>query len=80
MNVGVRDVQADHAASHVGKAEGIVTLLRASTYHRANRRTPLPMDILMRVGEYIHSVLLTIIIIHEAYCTVSIGRQYNYAL
>ena len=47
---GARDVSADHAASHLGKAEGIATLLRAVPYHRAARRVTLPMDILMRVS------------------------------
>ena len=43
-------MNVDHAASHLGKAEGIVTMLRASSYHRASRRASLPMDILMRVS------------------------------
>ena len=46
---GVRDVQADHAASHLGKAEGIVTLLRSIPYHLSRRRVLIPMDILLRV-------------------------------
>lgn len=47
---GARNVNADHAASHLGKAEGVATLLRAVPYHRAARRVTLPMDILMRVS------------------------------
>ena len=47
---GARDVNADHAASHLGKAEGVTTLLRAVPYHRAARRVAMPMDILMRVS------------------------------
>lgn len=31
--LGVRNVQADHVASHIGKAQGIVTLLRSIPYH-----------------------------------------------
>ena len=46
---GVREVSADHAASHVGKAEGVVTLLRATAYHRTKRNILLPMDIIERV-------------------------------
>ena len=42
-------MNADHAASHVGKAEGIVTLLRATAYHRYKRSVLIPMDIVMRV-------------------------------
>ena len=54
---GIHDVNTDHAASHLGKAEGIVTMLRASPYHRASRRASLPMDVLMRVSEHhAHSV------------------------
>lgn len=43
--LGVRDVHADHAASHIGKAQGIVTCLRATPYHSHRRRPLLPMDI-----------------------------------
>lgn len=45
-------MNADHAASHVGKAEGIITLLRAAGYYRAQRHVPIPMDIIMRVSVY----------------------------
>lgn len=47
---GVQDVTADHAASHLGKAETIVMLLRAAPYYRSHRRVSIPMDILMRVS------------------------------
>ena len=47
--LGVQDVTADHAASHLGKAETIVTLLRAASYYRSCRRVCIPMDVLMRV-------------------------------
>ncbi|XP_065913694.1 NADH dehydrogenase (ubiquinone) complex I, assembly factor 6-like [Dysidea avara] len=47
---GVQDVTADHAASHLGKAETIVTLLRAASYYRSCRRVCIPMDVLMRHG------------------------------
>ncbi|XP_025003816.1 NADH dehydrogenase (ubiquinone) complex I, assembly factor 6 isoform X3 [Gallus gallus] len=48
--LGVRDVHADHAASHIGKAQGIVTCLRATPYHCARRKVFLPMDICMLHG------------------------------
>ncbi|XP_018618389.2 NADH dehydrogenase (ubiquinone) complex I, assembly factor 6 isoform X1 [Scleropages formosus] len=48
--LGVRDIQADHAASHVGKAQGIVTCLRATPYHSRRRKVYLPMDICMLHG------------------------------
>ncbi len=47
----MREVSSDHAASHLGKAEGIVTLLRASSFYRASRHVPIPMDIMIRVRE-----------------------------
>ena len=47
---GVEDVNSDHAASHVGKAETIVTLLRAVPYHCSRRVVLLPMDIVTRVS------------------------------
>ncbi len=47
--IGINDVSADHAASHIGKAEGIVNLLRATQYYRHHRKILLPMDILSRV-------------------------------
>ena len=46
----MEDVSSDHAASHVGKAETIVTLLRAVPYHRSRRVVLLPMDIITRVS------------------------------
>ncbi|MBN3274558.1 NDUF6 factor, partial [Polyodon spathula] len=45
--LGVKDVHADHAASHIGKAQGIVTCLRATPYNSSRRRVYLPMDICM---------------------------------
>ena len=49
-HTGVKDVTADHAASHLGKAETIVMLLRAASYYRSRRRVSIPLDILMRVS------------------------------
>lgn len=46
--LGVRDVSADHSASHLGKAMTITTVLRATNYLRAKRRVLVPLDILMR--------------------------------
>ncbi|KAF3692428.1 NADH dehydrogenase (ubiquinone) complex I, assembly factor 6 Precursor [Channa argus] len=48
--LGLKDVHADHAASHIGKAQGIVTCLRATPYHSSRRRVYLPMDICMLHG------------------------------
>uniref|UniRef100_A0A182N0H7 NADH dehydrogenase (Ubiquinone) complex I, assembly factor 6 n=1 Tax=Anopheles dirus TaxID=7168 RepID=A0A182N0H7_9DIPT len=49
---GVRNVHCDHAASHLGKAQGIVNLLR-SVPHQSARRTgavPIPQQVLMEHG------------------------------
>ncbi|KAM9626375.1 NADH dehydrogenase (ubiquinone) complex I, assembly factor 6 isoform 2-T2 [Trichechus inunguis] len=48
--LGVKDLHADHAASHIGKAQGIVTCLRAAPYHGSRRKVFLPMDIFMLHG------------------------------
>uniref|UniRef100_A0A5F8GAR9 NADH dehydrogenase (ubiquinone) complex I, assembly factor 6 n=1 Tax=Monodelphis domestica TaxID=13616 RepID=A0A5F8GAR9_MONDO len=48
--LGVRNVHADHAASHIGKAQGIITCLRATPYHSSRRKVFLPMDICMLHG------------------------------
>ncbi|XP_031432130.1 NADH dehydrogenase (ubiquinone) complex I, assembly factor 6 isoform X1 [Clupea harengus] len=49
-SLGVKNVHADHAASHIGKAQGIVTCLRATPYNSRRRRVYLPMDICMLHG------------------------------
>ncbi|XP_063306386.1 NADH dehydrogenase (ubiquinone) complex I, assembly factor 6 [Pelobates fuscus] len=46
----VRDVHSDHAASHIGKAHGIITCLRAVPYHSSRRQVFLPVDICMLHG------------------------------
>ncbi|KAJ8353962.1 hypothetical protein SKAU_G00215290 [Synaphobranchus kaupii] len=48
--LGVTNVHADHAASHIGKAHGIVTCLRATPYNSRRRKVYLPMDICMLHG------------------------------
>lgn len=47
--LGVKDLHADHAASHIGKAQGIVTCLRATPYHGSQRKVFLPMDVCVQV-------------------------------
>ncbi|XP_059920211.1 NADH dehydrogenase (ubiquinone) complex I, assembly factor 6 isoform X1 [Gadus macrocephalus] len=49
-SLGVKNVHADHAASHIGKAQGIVTCLRAVPYHSSRRKVYLPMDVCMLHG------------------------------
>ncbi|XP_068585993.1 NADH dehydrogenase (ubiquinone) complex I, assembly factor 6 isoform X4 [Cebidichthys violaceus] len=48
--LGLKNVHADHAASHIGKAQGIVTCLRATPYHGSRRKVYLPMDVCMLHG------------------------------
>lgn len=43
--MGIRDATADHAASHIGKATGIVTILRGTRYHANNGTLYIPLDI-----------------------------------
>jgi NADH dehydrogenase [ubiquinone] 1 alpha subcomplex assembly factor 6 len=43
--VGVASRDADHAASHMGKAVGIATLLRGTAFHAQRRRSYLPLDL-----------------------------------
>ncbi|KAM6910743.1 NADH dehydrogenase (ubiquinone) complex I, assembly factor 6 [Xenentodon cancila] len=45
--LGMKNVHADHAASHIGKSQGIVTCLRATPYLSSRRKVYLPMDICM---------------------------------
>ncbi|XP_070574973.1 NADH dehydrogenase (ubiquinone) complex I, assembly factor 6-like isoform X3 [Ptychodera flava] len=49
-SLGLQNVHADHAASHIGKSQGIVTLLRATPYHASKRKVYLPMEILIQHG------------------------------
>ncbi|XP_069777937.1 NADH dehydrogenase (ubiquinone) complex I, assembly factor 6 isoform X2 [Narcine bancroftii] len=48
--LGVRDIHADHAGSHIGKAQGIVTCLRATPYHSLRQKVYLPLDICLLHG------------------------------
>ncbi|XP_015608385.1 NADH dehydrogenase (ubiquinone) complex I, assembly factor 6 [Cephus cinctus] len=45
---GIQNIHADHAASHLGKAHGIVTLLRSIPHNAQRRVIVLPRDILMK--------------------------------
>ncbi|CAB4385161.1 unnamed protein product [Rhizophagus irregularis] len=45
QSLGVEDLQADHAASHIGKSIGIVTILRGFPYLVSKRRMLLPSAI-----------------------------------
>lgn len=45
---GLKDLNSDHLASHLGKAHGIVTLLRSVPHNAIKRTIDLPQDILIK--------------------------------
>lgn len=45
---GTKDVNTDHFASHVGKAQGIVNTIRSIPHNIQRRKIDLPQDILMK--------------------------------
>ncbi|MEW5309667.1 MAG: hypothetical protein WDW38_001537 [Sanguina aurantia] len=47
---GVVSREADHAASHIGKAVGLATLLRGTAHHAAARRSYMPLDLCVQYG------------------------------
>uniref|UniRef100_A0A1I8PJU6 Squalene/phytoene synthase n=1 Tax=Stomoxys calcitrans TaxID=35570 RepID=A0A1I8PJU6_STOCA len=47
---GVKDMNVDHAASHLGKAQGIVTLLRAIPYTKRSQALNIPQEVLIKNG------------------------------
>ncbi|EDW00218.1 NADH dehydrogenase (ubiquinone) complex I, assembly factor 6 homolog [Drosophila grimshawi] len=47
---GVQDLQVDHAASHIGKAQGIAMLIRAIPHAGRQQAVCVPLEILMRHG------------------------------
>ncbi|XP_039441352.1 NADH dehydrogenase (ubiquinone) complex I, assembly factor 6 homolog [Culex pipiens pallens] len=47
---GVRNVHADHAASHLGKAQGIVNLLRSIPRQERRNVVPVPQELLIAHG------------------------------
>ncbi|KOC66745.1 NADH dehydrogenase (ubiquinone) complex I, assembly factor 6 [Habropoda laboriosa] len=54
---GVTNINADHAASHMGKAHGIINLIRSVPYNASKRINMLPQDILMKHGVSTEAVL-----------------------
>ena len=53
--LGIKDVHADHAASHIGKAQGIVTMLRAIPHNAERSYCCVPVQSLIEVGTVILS-------------------------
>lgn len=54
---GINDMNADHAASHLGKAHGIVNLIRSVPYNARRRVNMLPQDVLMKHNVSTEAVL-----------------------
>ncbi|MPC22984.1 NADH dehydrogenase (ubiquinone) complex I, assembly factor 6 [Portunus trituberculatus] len=48
--LGSENLHADHAASHLGKAEGIIKALRGIPHNASKRKVFLPQDIMMKHG------------------------------
>ncbi|XP_071477794.1 NADH dehydrogenase (ubiquinone) complex I, assembly factor 6-like [Diadema antillarum] len=46
--LGVKDIHADHAASHIGKSHGIVNLIRGIPYLAQKRNVLVPMELTMK--------------------------------
>ncbi|XP_014479962.1 PREDICTED: NADH dehydrogenase (ubiquinone) complex I, assembly factor 6 [Dinoponera quadriceps] len=53
---GTANVNADHAASHFGKAHGLVTLIRSVPYNAHKKVMVLPQDVLLKNGVSSESV------------------------
>lgn len=47
---GVKDLNVDHAISHLGKAQGLTNLLRAIPYRGRNEALNIPQEVLMKHG------------------------------
>lgn len=47
-SLNIRTVDADHAASHIGRAQGIVTLLRAIPYNAKRQQVYVPIELLVQ--------------------------------
>ena len=51
-SLGVKDVNADHVISHLGKMIGISTFLRALPFHVSQKRLVLPAEITAKVSKW----------------------------
>lgn len=49
-SAGIKDVKVDHAASHLGKAQGITNLIRSILHNAQRRSIVVPQDVLMKHG------------------------------
>lgn len=46
--VDIKQIDSDHAASHLGKAQGLTNLIRSVPYHSKKRKIALPQDLLLK--------------------------------
>jgi NADH dehydrogenase [ubiquinone] 1 alpha subcomplex assembly factor 6 len=71
--MGIRDINADHAASHIGKALGLMTIIKALPYNARVRQLNLPMDVTVRV----RAILLLNVLIRQfsAVCVVLLRQH-----
>ena len=47
--LGFKQLDMDHIASHMGRAQGISTMLRATPYHTSKQAVFIPSEILAKV-------------------------------
>eukprot|EP00753_Platysulcus_tardus_P010390 PLAT2625.1.p1 GENE.PLAT2625.1~~PLAT2625.1.p1 ORF type:complete len:198 (-),score=83.86 PLAT2625.1:52-579(-) len=52
----IRDSNADHAASHLGRTLGLITLLRSVPFFASQGKLPLPTDVMAEHGVVIKDV------------------------
>ena len=52
--LGIKNVHADHAASHLGKSYGLIKLLLGAPHQGLRGKVYLPMDIMAKVRQTIH--------------------------
>jgi len=46
--LSIKNVHADHAASHIGRAQGLATLLRAIPYQAQRNKVYIPLELLVK--------------------------------
>lgn len=44
----MKNIDSDHAGSHLGKAEGLTNMLRSTIYHSKRKQVLLPQELLIK--------------------------------
>ena len=52
----MQDLKVDHVANHMGKCQGLVTLIRAVPFHAQRNRVFLPIDLMIKVDDVKKSI------------------------